>query len=34
MSLESDSKADEKSVMRVKGKALNTFIGILRADLL
>ena len=34
MSLESDNKADEKSVMRVKGKALNTFIGILRADLL
>lgn len=34
MSLESTNKTNEDSVMRVKGKALNTFIGIMRADLL
>lgn len=34
MSLQSTSKIEDESVMRVKGKALNTFIGIVKTDLL
>ena len=34
MSLHSNSKIEDESVMRVKGKALNTFIGIVKTDLL
>ena len=33
MSLNGTKKIDDKKVMRVKGKALNTFIGLIRADM-
>tara|TARA_B110000285_G_C14964666_1_gene533436 strand:- start:771 stop:929 length:159 start_codon:yes stop_codon:yes gene_type:complete len=33
MSLQGNSKIDEKEVMRCKGKALNTFMGIVRAEM-
>jgi hypothetical protein len=33
MSLQSIPKIDDKEVMRVKGKALNTFIGIMKTQM-
>ena len=33
MSLEGSKKIDDKQVMRVKGKALNTFLGLIKADM-
>ena len=33
MSLEGSKKLDDKQVMRVKGKALNTFLGLIKADM-
>lgn len=33
MSLHSNNKTDDNSVMRVKGKALNTFLGVVKTDL-
>ena len=33
MSLYGNKKLDEENVMRVKGKALNTFLGIIKADM-
>jgi hypothetical protein len=33
MSLEGSKKIDDKMVMRVKGKALNTFLGLIKADM-
>jgi hypothetical protein len=33
MSLKGNSKIDDTSVMRVKGKALNTFLGLVKTDM-
>ncbi len=33
MSLNSNAKTDDATVMRVKGKILNSFLGILKTDL-
>ena len=33
MSLEGYKKLDDENVMKVKGKALNTFIGMIRTDM-
>ena len=33
MSLNSNAKIDDSTVMRVKGKVLNSFLGIMKSDL-
>ena len=33
MSLNSNAKIDDSAVMRVKGKILNSFLGIMKSDL-
>ena len=33
MSMESDKRILEENVLRVKGKALNTFLGIVKTDM-
>ena len=33
MSLNSNAKIDDTTVMRVKGKILNSFLGIMKSDL-
>ena len=33
MSMKGEKKLDDESVMRVKGKALNSFIGMVKTDM-
>ena len=33
MSLQGNSKIDETEILRIKGKALNTFMGIVRTEM-